>query len=72
MTAIEKDLKDAAARVVARIAAPVPVVVIRSEPRLICHNCGKRNELRYGYCFACLEPYLSDALLESLRRRGGS
>lgn len=52
----DEEKATAVARLVRKMSAPGYVIEQR-EPAA-CKGCGKTEELREGYCFGCLEPYL--------------
>jgi len=57
----EEEKAAAADRVIARIVNTKGAVIIRATKPKECKECNDVRELREGYCFICLGPYLKAA-----------
>lgn len=57
----DEEMCAAAERVIERIANTKGAVIIRATKPKACKKCNEVRELREGYCFICLGPYLTAA-----------
>lgn len=58
MSATDAEKREAARRLIATLTAPGAHFVGPSRPAK-CRGCDRVEELREGFCFPCLEPFVT-------------